>query len=155
MGARNLVGIGLSYRPARVGNLSPAMGARNQVGIGLSYRPASLCSLATQFQTRFLESIPRPIARLEFSTQGSQPGGIDSLESILGLHKSIKIRAQLSASLNVIYVLYTDRLSRTMLIKSSASFTFTKTASLSLQLKQATLGSVSNYIITRYVKKRV
>jgi hypothetical protein len=30
-----------------VGNLSPAMGARNQVGIGLSYRPASLCSLAT------------------------------------------------------------------------------------------------------------
>jgi hypothetical protein len=35
----------------RVGNLSPAMGARNQVGIWLSYRPASLCSLATQFQT--------------------------------------------------------------------------------------------------------
>jgi hypothetical protein len=32
------------------------MGARNQVGIGLSYRPASLYSLATQFQTRFLES---------------------------------------------------------------------------------------------------
>jgi hypothetical protein len=51
-----------------VGNLSPAMGARNQVGIGLSYRPASLCSLATQFQTRFLESIPRPIAVLKFST---------------------------------------------------------------------------------------
>jgi hypothetical protein len=41
-----------------VGNLGPAMGARNQVGIGLSYRPASLCSFATQFQTRFLESIP-------------------------------------------------------------------------------------------------
>jgi hypothetical protein len=32
------------------------MEAMNQVGIGLSYRPASLCSLATQFQTRFLES---------------------------------------------------------------------------------------------------
>jgi hypothetical protein len=31
----------------RVGNLIPAMGARNQVGMGLSYRPASLCSLAT------------------------------------------------------------------------------------------------------------
>jgi hypothetical protein len=43
---------------------SPAMGARNQVGIGLSYRTASLCSLATQCQTRFLESIPRPIAGL-------------------------------------------------------------------------------------------
>jgi hypothetical protein len=51
-----------------VGNFSPAMGARNQVGIGWSYRPASLCSLATQFQTRFLESIPRPIAGLKFST---------------------------------------------------------------------------------------
>jgi hypothetical protein len=37
------------------------MGARNQVGIGLSYRAASQCSWATQFQTRFLESIPRPI----------------------------------------------------------------------------------------------
>jgi hypothetical protein len=46
------------------------MEARNQVGIGLSYRPASLpvCSLATQFQTRFLESIPCPIASLKFST---------------------------------------------------------------------------------------
>ncbi len=44
------------------------MEARNQVGIGLSYRPASQCSLATQFQTRFLELIPRPIAGLKFST---------------------------------------------------------------------------------------
>ncbi len=52
------------------GNLSPAMGARNQVGIGLSYRPASLCSLATQFRTRFLESIPRPTVGLKFSTLG-------------------------------------------------------------------------------------
>jgi hypothetical protein len=51
------------------GNFSPAMRARNQLGIGLSYRPASLCSLATQFQTRFLESIPRPIAGLKLSTQ--------------------------------------------------------------------------------------
>jgi hypothetical protein len=45
------------------------MGAKNQVGIGLSYRPARPCSLATQFQTRFLESIPRPIAGLKFSAQ--------------------------------------------------------------------------------------
>jgi hypothetical protein len=50
-----------------VGNFSPALEARNQVGIGLSYRPASQCSLDTQFQTRFLESTPRPIARLKFS----------------------------------------------------------------------------------------
>jgi hypothetical protein len=42
------------------------MGARNQVGIGLLYRPASLRSWATQFQTRFLESIPRPIRDLSF-----------------------------------------------------------------------------------------
>jgi hypothetical protein len=34
----------------------------------LLYRPASLCSLATKFQTRFLESIPRPMAGLKFST---------------------------------------------------------------------------------------
>ncbi len=45
------------------------MGARNQVGIGLSYRPISICSLATQFQTRFLESASHPIAGLKFSTQ--------------------------------------------------------------------------------------
>ncbi len=71
MGARNRVGIGLSYRLARGGNLSPAiwgLGSRNQVGIGLSYRPASLCSLVTQFQAWFLESIPRPIAGLKFPT---------------------------------------------------------------------------------------
>jgi hypothetical protein len=49
-----------------VGNLSPAFRARNQVGIELSYRPANLCSLATQFQTRILESIPRSIAGLKF-----------------------------------------------------------------------------------------
>jgi hypothetical protein len=42
------------------------MGARNQLDIGLLYRPASQSSLATQFQTRFLESIPRPIAGLNF-----------------------------------------------------------------------------------------
>jgi hypothetical protein len=50
-----------------VGNLSPAMMARNQVGIGLSYQPVSLCSFATQFQTRFLDSIPCPKAGLKFS----------------------------------------------------------------------------------------
>ncbi len=60
------------YLPYCVGNLSPAMGARNQVGIGLSYRPASLCNLATKFQTRFLESIPRTIAGLKFSTLARQ-----------------------------------------------------------------------------------
>jgi hypothetical protein len=42
------------------------MGAENRVGIGLSYRPAKV----------------------------TQSGGIGSLESILGLLKSLKIRAQ-------------------------------------------------------------
>jgi hypothetical protein len=59
---------GLAVFANCVGNLRPTVGARNQVGIGLSYRPASLCSLATQFQTRFLESIPRPIAGLKIPT---------------------------------------------------------------------------------------
>jgi hypothetical protein len=44
------------------------MGARNQVGIVLSYWPAILCSLASQFQIRFLKSIPRPMAGPKFST---------------------------------------------------------------------------------------
>jgi hypothetical protein len=61
---------------ACIGNLSHAMGARNQVGIGLSYRPASLLfSLATHFQTRFLESIPRPVAGLKFPTLDGYRGG--------------------------------------------------------------------------------
>jgi hypothetical protein len=50
------------------------MGARNQVGIELSYRPASLCSLATQLQTRSLELIPRPIAGLKIPTLIFFPG---------------------------------------------------------------------------------
>jgi hypothetical protein len=57
-----------SFLKDLAGNLSPALGARNQVGIGLSYRPASLCSLASQFQTRFVESIPRPLAGLKIPT---------------------------------------------------------------------------------------
>jgi hypothetical protein len=67
------------------------MGARNQVGIGLLYRSASLCSLATQFQTRFLESIPRPIAGIKFSTQSF-------LDVWRTLHK-ISINAMLKGSL--------------------------------------------------------
>ncbi len=54
------------------------MGAWNQVGVGLSYRPASLCSLVTQFQARFLESIPLLIAGLKFPTQASYAGRIVS-----------------------------------------------------------------------------
>ncbi len=46
MGARNLVGIGLSNRPARAGIFKEAMGARNRGGRGLLYRPARLHRLA-------------------------------------------------------------------------------------------------------------
>ncbi len=93
MGARNRVGIGLSYRPARLhtqpGETGPcnrflrslkvwkfglsirifeqSMGATNRVGIGLSYRPARL---------------------------HTRPGGIGSMESIFWLLKSSKIRAR-------------------------------------------------------------
>ncbi len=87
MGAKNQVGMELSYQPARVGNLSPAIGTRIHVGIGLSNRPARLCSLATEFQTRFLELIPRPKAGLKFLTQRAEA----SLESIPGLIKSLRI----------------------------------------------------------------
>ncbi len=57
--------------------LSPAMGARNRVGVELSYHPASLCSLASQFHTRLLESIPSPIAEPEFGKL-LRSRGIDS-----------------------------------------------------------------------------
>jgi len=48
------------------GIFKQSMGARNRVGIGLSYRPARLLHI--------------------------QPGGIVSLETILGLLESLKIR---------------------------------------------------------------
>jgi hypothetical protein len=48
----------------RAGIFKKSMGARHRVGIGLSFRPATLAS------------------------------GIDALESIPGLHKRLKIRAE-------------------------------------------------------------
>jgi hypothetical protein len=61
----------------KTGCVIGAMGTRNQVGKGLSYRSASLCSLATQFQSRFLESIPRPIADLSFRLRNQKPASVD------------------------------------------------------------------------------
>jgi hypothetical protein len=46
MGARNQVGIVLSYRAASAVTFKQSMEARNRVGIGCSYRPARLQSLA-------------------------------------------------------------------------------------------------------------
>ncbi len=55
MGARNRVGTGLSYRPARAGILKQSMGARNRVGIGLSYQPtrARICKPFKKPNNRF------------------------------------------------------------------------------------------------------
>jgi hypothetical protein len=56
------------FSVVRVGNLSPAIGARNQVGRVVVPTRQPICSLAAQFQTRFLESIPRPIMGLTHLT---------------------------------------------------------------------------------------
>ncbi len=65
------------------------MGTRNQVSIGFLYRPASPCSLSTQFQIRFLESIPRPIAGLKFPTLNSNPESCRSKQACYQLsHQS-------------------------------------------------------------------
>jgi hypothetical protein len=59
---------------ACAGIFKQSMGARNREGIGLSYVPAR---------------------------QTTQPGRIGSLEWILGLHKSVKIRALVSTCVKV------------------------------------------------------
>ena len=67
---------GLKFRIYRVGNLSRAMRVidRNQVGIGCRTGPQAYIKLGTQFKTRFLESIPGPVAGLKFLTQATQAG---------------------------------------------------------------------------------
>ncbi len=81
------------------------MGAGNQVGIELLYRAASLCSLATQFQTRFLESIPRPLWDLSYrhlrragtSNRVVVPAR-QAGNRFLGSLKGLQIQAQFGAS---------------------------------------------------------
>jgi hypothetical protein len=85
-GVRNRVGIGLSYRPSRAGIFKKSMGARHRGGIGFSYRPARLQASGIHS----LASIPGPHKHLKVRAQATQPGGIGSLESILGLLKSLK-----------------------------------------------------------------
>jgi hypothetical protein len=61
---------------------------------------ASLCSLAGRYE---IPIPPRCLAPIDFlkipalARKATQSGGIDSLESILGLLKSLKIRAQLGS----------------------------------------------------------
>jgi hypothetical protein len=68
------------------GILEQSMGARNRVGIGLSYRPARLHRLAEFIPwNRFLGS--KIVYKNGLATYA---GGVDSAESIPGLLKSLK-----------------------------------------------------------------
>ncbi len=95
MGARNRVGIGLSYRPARVGILSPAMGqgidSRNRVWNWVAKLHRLACRYVNPMPTWFLA----PIAGLKLPALHwlHKLAGIHSLESIPGLYKRLKIRA--------------------------------------------------------------
>jgi hypothetical protein len=81
------------------GIFKQSVGARNRVEIGLSYRPARalICKhlrspeidSARQIGNRFMGSLKS----LQLRAQATQPGVIVSLESILGLFKSLKIWA--------------------------------------------------------------
>ncbi len=85
IGARNRIGIGLSYRPARAGIIKLLWSP----GIDSS----SLCSLAGWYYNPIHIRFLAPTDCLKIPAQATQPGGIGYLESILGLLKSLKIRA--------------------------------------------------------------
>jgi hypothetical protein len=56
---------------------------------------ASLCNLAGRYDNPLPPQFLAPIDSLKIPAQATQPGGTGSLESIIGLLKSLKIRAQL------------------------------------------------------------
>ncbi len=68
------------------GILEQSIGARNRVGIGLSYRPtrARICKrlrspgIDSANLPNLAESIPELLKRLQIRAQGSYAGGIDS-----------------------------------------------------------------------------
>jgi hypothetical protein len=62
-------------------------GYRNRVGIGLLCQAASLCSLATQFQTRFPDSIPSLKVGPKLRTQASLLRQKKKLNSVRQTHK--------------------------------------------------------------------
>jgi hypothetical protein len=91
---------------ARARIFKQSMGARNRVGIGLSYQSARLHRLAVfipEFLKRFqirsqlasgirsLESIPGLLKHLQIQAQATLASGIGSLESIPGLLKHLII----------------------------------------------------------------
>ncbi len=95
MGARNQVGIGLSYWPARARIFYMFMEPRNWLQ---GMNSASLFRLAGRYNNPFLPRFLAPIDFLKIPAQATQPDGINSLESILGLLESFKIRALVPCS---------------------------------------------------------
>jgi hypothetical protein len=98
MWTRNRVGIGLLYRPARARICKPFKepGIDSQPG-GPVRQPYLLYQLArlhrlAEFDSS--ESIPGIIKRLKIRAQATLASGIGSLESIPGLLKRLQIRAQ-------------------------------------------------------------
>jgi hypothetical protein len=75
------------YRPARAVIFKQSMRARNQVGIGLSYRPARLRRLPEFIPWNQFHK------RLKKRAQATKAGGIDSLKSIPEILKHLQIRA--------------------------------------------------------------
>jgi hypothetical protein len=90
------------------------MGPRN---LFQGMNSASLCSLAGRYDNPIPPRFLAPIDFLKIpapARQATQPGGIGSLESILGLLKSLKIRA--------LYELEKDRLTRADRAESAWNF---------------------------------
>jgi hypothetical protein len=88
------------------------MGTRNRVGIGLSYRPARLHRMAESIPWfRFMGSLDvfpgiEPESLNVLPGIDSQAGGIDPLESISGLLERLQIRAQYTAYARYRFWLY-------------------------------------------------
>jgi hypothetical protein len=93
MGTRNIVGIGLLYRPtrARICKTFKEPGIDSQPG-GPVQQPYFLYQLARLH--RLAESIPGLLKHLQIRAQATLASGFGSLELIPGLRKHLQIRAQ-------------------------------------------------------------
>jgi hypothetical protein len=87
MGARDRDGRGLSYRPARACIFKPV---RSHGIDSKELRPAAYVAWRP-VRKPYSYSVPRPIDGLKTPAQDTKAGGIDSLESIPELLKSLKI----------------------------------------------------------------
>ncbi len=87
---------GMGCRRVLCYNFRTIYGARNQVGIGLSYRltRARICKRLRSLSIDSKESIPGLLKRLQILALATWAGQIDSLELISGLLKVKKIPSQ-------------------------------------------------------------